>query len=123
MQDQKPIYDSLKALSIMDVTVPTPLIISAMCLRRKKKKFFKQSDFLDLLNKIVSFHFRYNAICKLKPSGWDQSYSSWAIELAKCSNVRDFQALRKTIFEKIEQNTPGKVEFLAKFVREFEVYK
>lgn len=115
MQDQKSIYECLKALSIMDVSVPTPLIMSAMSLRRNKKRFFKQSDFLDLLNKIVSFHFRYNAICKLKPSGWDQSYSSWAIELAKCSNIKDFQSLRKTIFDKIEQNTPRKNEFLAKF--------
>ncbi|MET2845349.1 DUF262 domain-containing HNH endonuclease family protein [Vibrio owensii] len=116
-QDQKAIYQCLNALAIMDVSVPRPLIMSAMYVRNKKPRALKQSEFIDLLNRIVTFHFRYNAICKLKPSGWDQNYSSWAIELRKCTTKRDVQTLLTKVYEKIDERTPTKKEFTTKFIQ------
>lgn len=116
-QDQKAIYKCLNALAIMDVSVPRPLIMSAMYLRTNKKSALSQSDFIKLLNKIVSFHFRYNAVCKLKPSGWDQSYSSWAIELRNCKNKREVNELLISVYEKLQDRVPSESEFTSKFVQ------
>ncbi|WP_105264762.1 DUF262 domain-containing protein [Pseudoalteromonas sp. T1lg76] len=114
-QDQKAIYQCLKALTIIDVSVPRPLIMSAMYLRSHKSRAFTQSDFIGLLNKIVTFHFRYNAICKLKPSGWDQNYSSWAIQLRKCTNKRDVKSLLNDVYAKLDDRMPTVSEFTTKF--------
>ena len=88
-----------------------------MYLRAKKGRVFKQTDFIKLLDKIVTFHFRYNTICKLKPSGWDQSYSSWAIQLRNCTNKRDLQELLDKIYEKLDERVPTEEEFIAKFLQ------
>lgn len=114
-QDQKVIYHNLNALAIIDVSVPRPIIISALHLRKHKSRMFKQTDFVELLKKIVSFHFRYNAICKLKPSGWDQSYSSWAIKLRKCTNRREIQELLNDVYAKLDERAPSESEFIEKF--------
>ena len=116
-QDQKAIYQCLNALSIIDVSVPRPLIMSAMYLRANKKRALTQTDFIELLNKIVSFHFRYNAVCKLKPSGWDQSYSSWAIQLRNCKDKRSVNALLASVYEKLVERVPTESEFTSKFVQ------
>ncbi|MBO2650489.1 DUF262 domain-containing protein [Shewanella algae] len=116
-QDQKVIFQCLNALSVIDVSVPRPIIMSAMYLRNNKRRLFKQTDFIELLKRIVSFHFRYNAICKLKPSGWDQNYSSWAIRLRRCANKRDIQELLNEVYSKLEDRVPSESEFVAKFVQ------
>lgn len=114
-QDQKIIYHNLNALATIDVSVPRPIIMSAMYLRKNKSRMFKQTDFIELLKKIVSFHFRYNAICKLKPSGWDQSYSSWAIKLRNCTNRREIQELLNDVYAKLNERIPSESEFIEKF--------
>lgn len=114
-QDQKAIFESLRALQIMDVSVPRPLLMSALALRGKRPKAFKQSQLIELFNNIVSFHFKYNAVCKLKPSGWDQSYSSWAIEFSQCVNKTDVSTLLAKIYQKLVDRTPSETEYVTKF--------
>ncbi|TOM54517.1 hypothetical protein CGH74_24465, partial [Vibrio parahaemolyticus] len=52
-----------------------------------------------------------------KPSGWDQSYSSWAIQLRNCKNKRDVNALLAIVYEKLDERVPTESEFTSKFVQ------
>ncbi|MBZ7683019.1 DUF262 domain-containing protein [Klebsiella oxytoca] len=116
-QDQKTIYESLKALDIFDITVARPFIMAAIRLRKNKPRALTQTQFIDILRSIERFHFRFNAICKARPSGIDLMYSGFAVKLSKCTNAREVKTLLTEISNTINEKMPSESEFLGKFTQ------
>lgn len=116
--DQREIYNTLNALNIFDVTIARPLLLSALRLRAEKPRALPQSDMINLFKKIEQFHFRFNAICKSKPSGIDSAYSTQAVTLSKSTTKREaLESISKTV-EFINSKIPAQSIFIEKFENE-----
>lgn len=88
-QDQRDIYNSLIAFQIFNVTIPRPFILSLLRKRRHKSKILTQSTVSQCLKELESFHFKFNAVCRLRPSGIDAKYSVLAVRLDNANNKRE----------------------------------
>ncbi|HFS1577471.1 TPA: DUF262 domain-containing protein [Klebsiella pneumoniae] len=84
--DQREIFNSLKAFEIFNVTIPRPFVLSLLRKRKEKPRSLSQSKLIDCLKALESFHFKFNAVCRLRPSGIDAKYSVLAVKMNKASN-------------------------------------
>lgn len=75
-QEDKPLYQSLNALRLFSVTQCKPFLLALMKAKRAGK--LRQRDLLRALHTIENFHFVFNAVCSLRPSGIEGAYSKAA---------------------------------------------
>lgn len=83
-QEEKSVYQSLSALRIFQVTQQRPFILSLF--KAKENKLISLTDLKETLSFIESFHFLFNAICSMRPSGIEGSYSKAARKLFEAKN-------------------------------------
>lgn len=94
-QEDKPLYQSLNALRLFSVTQCKPFLLALMKAKRAGK--LRQRDLLRALHTIENFHFVFNAVCSLRPSGIEGAYS----KAARAINAP--QSTKATNGEVIEQ--------------------
>ncbi|MDJ0775392.1 MAG: DUF262 domain-containing HNH endonuclease family protein [Mastigocoleus sp. MO_167.B18] len=93
-QEEKELYKSLLALKIFGIKQQRPFILNLFKARQKKK--LTLTDVKDILYFIEKFHFTFNKICSMIPSGIEKSYSNAASKLLK---AKDRNLARKAIKE------------------------
>ncbi|HEA1128048.1 TPA: hypothetical protein RVE00_004836, partial [Escherichia coli] len=91
--DQREIYNSLKAFEIFNVSIPRPFVLSLLRKRKEKPRALTQSMLIECLKSLESFHFKFNAVCRLRPSGIDAKYSVLAVRMNKALNKRDVEGV------------------------------
>ncbi|TBL87356.1 DUF262 domain-containing protein [Hafnia alvei] len=74
--EDKPVYHSLNALKLFGITQCKPFLLALLNAKRAKK--LRQRDFIKALKVIENFHFIFNAVCSLRPSGIEGAYSKAA---------------------------------------------
>jgi len=116
-QDQKYIYNSLKAFEIFNVSIPRPFILSLLRKRREKPKSLLQSKVIDCLKSLEKFHFRFNAICRLRPSGIDAKYSVLAVNLDKANVKSDIESVLKEANTYFSTKSPNEKIFNEAFTK------
>ena len=112
-QEEKDLYRSLAALKIFNISQQRPFILNLF--KAQQKKHLILSDVKKVLSFIERFHFSFNAICSMRPSGIEGSYSKSARQLLE---VTDKSAARRVIKEFMDQlkiRLPEKKAFEANF--------
>lgn len=74
--EDKPIYHSLNAIRLFGITQCRPFLLAL--LKAKMQGKLRQRDFLKALSVVENFHFVFNAVCSLRPSGIEGAYSKAA---------------------------------------------
>ncbi|MGY0314114.1 DUF262 domain-containing protein (plasmid) [Alteromonas macleodii] len=111
--DQRDIFNSLSALRVFNVSIMRSFLLSLF--KARKRGILKQAKFIDTLKKIENFHFMFNSICSLRPSGIEGTYAKSA---RKLSNTVDSREARETIDElltTLSQKKPTQENFIDKF--------
>ncbi|MEZ3348580.1 DUF262 domain-containing protein [Escherichia coli] len=116
-QDQRDIYNSLKAFEIFNVSIPRPFILSLLRKRRDKSRSLSQKSLIECLMCLERFHFRFNAICRLRPSGIDAKYSVLAVSLDKATNKRSIESTISEAIAYFSAKSPNEKVFNEAFVK------
>ncbi|HDU7917195.1 TPA: DUF262 domain-containing protein [Serratia marcescens] len=116
-QDQRHIFNSLKAFGIFNVSIPRPFILSLLRKRRDKARSLSQGKLIKCLNDLENFHFKFNAICRLRPSGIDAKYSVLAVKIDKASNKRDVDSIIDETSSYFSTKNPTEKVFHDAFVK------
>ena len=112
-QEKKDLYRSLLALKIFNVSQQKPFILSLFKALDQKK--LQLSQVKEILAFIEKFHFSFNAICSMRPSGIDKSYSKAAIQLLETTNKRDCKVVLDELQQRLKTRIPAKSTFIEKF--------
>lgn len=78
-QNDQPVYNSLDALNLFQITQIRTFILALLNVRNNK--LVHHSDFCDILKKMEKFHFKYSGICALKMNIFEGKYSKTARDL------------------------------------------
>lgn len=111
--DQRDIFNSLSALRVFNVSIMRSFLLSLF--KARNRGLLKQAKLIDTLKKIENFHFMFNSICSLRPSGIEGTYAKSA---RKLSNTVDSREARETIDElltTLSQKKPTQENFIDKF--------
>jgi len=112
-QEEKAIYQSLSALRIFQVTQQRPFILSLF--KAKESHLITLTDLKRTLSFIESFHFLFNAICSLRPSGIEGSYSKAARKLFESKDKVSVREAVKELKEQFSSRIPSQEVFIDKF--------
>ncbi|MDT3649464.1 DUF262 domain-containing HNH endonuclease family protein [Cronobacter sakazakii] len=116
-QDQRGIFNALKAFEIFNVSIPRPFILSLLRKRRDKSRSLSQKSLIECLVSLERFHFRFNAICRLRPSGIDAKYSVLAVSLDKAANKRSVDLTINDAVSYFSNKSPNEKIFTEAFVK------
>jgi uncharacterized protein with ParB-like and HNH nuclease domain len=83
-QEEKELYRSLASLKIFNVSQQRPFILSLF--KAKDKGFLKMSEVREIVCFVEKFHFCFNAICSMRPSGIEGSYSKASRQLLEATD-------------------------------------
>jgi len=119
-QEEKIIYSSLSALKIFGISQHRPFLLSLF--KARKKGIVKYSDQKDILLFLESFHFKFNAVCSLRPSGIEASYSRAARDLQSATDRRKAKNIIKVLKQRLSDRIPDEKTFIRKF-GELKFYK
>lgn len=111
--DQKSIYHSLIALKIFNVSIMRSFLLSLF--KAKSKSIIKQSELINILKKIENFHFMFNSICSLRPSGLEGLYAKSARQLNSASNNREAKIVLRELTHNLNRKKPTEDNFIEKF--------
>lgn len=111
--DQRPIYNSLAALKVFNVSIMRSFLLSLF--KARNAGIITQKTLIDTLNKIESFHFMFNAVCSLRPSGIEGLYAKCARNLSGASNRRIATAVINELTNTLHQKKPTRQNFIDKF--------
>ncbi|NJN31449.1 MAG: DUF262 domain-containing protein [Synechococcales cyanobacterium RM1_1_8] len=112
-QEEKELYRSLSALRTFNVTQQRPFVLSLF--RAREKGFLKLNEIKEILSLVEKFHFLFNAVCSMRPSGIEGSYSKAARQLFE---AKDRNAAKKVVTELKQQllkRLPDRETFKDKF--------
>lgn len=113
-QSDRPIYESLKALSgFYKVTQVRVLLMALMYLRDCKRINFQ--DFKEGLGLLENFTFVFNRICSARPSGLEGKFSNYSRRLRKAHNKNEIKEILASLREDLRNKVPSKETFREKF--------
>lgn len=112
-QEELPILNSLKALKIFGVMQHRPFLLSLF--RAKEQKLIKQKTFISTLNALESFHFIFNAVCSMRASGIDGSYSKAARDLNSAKDTNSASKSIRDLLTKLDERRPEREIFVENF--------
>lgn len=113
--DQREIYNSLLALKLFNVSIMRSFLLSLF--KARYKNIIRQFELISTLNKIENFHFMFNAVCSLRPSGLDGLYAKYARKLGLADNARDARNVINELFQNLSNKKPTREVFIDKFSR------
>ncbi|HCR1839795.1 DUF262 domain-containing HNH endonuclease family protein [Enterobacter kobei] len=111
--DQRAIYNSLTALRIFNVSIMRSFLLSLF--KARNSQIITQRVLIQTLSKIENFHFMFNAICSLRPSGIEGLYAKCARNLYYAETRRDATLVIDELTNTLEQKRPTRESFISKF--------
>lgn len=115
--DQREIYDALKAFEIFNVSIPRPFVMSLLRKRREKPKALSQKKLIECLKILESFHFKFNAVCRLRPSGIDAKYSVLAVKMDRAKNKTEVDKILVEVTDYFSGKNPSQKNFTDSFAK------
>ncbi len=112
-QEEKSIYNALLAFKIFDVIQQRPFLLSLF--KAKERRIIKLDDLKDIMLFLERFHFMFTAVCSLRPSGIDRSYSLAARELQSTLDKRRVKEIINALKDRLAARMPDETVFTEKF--------
>ncbi len=112
-QEEKSLYRSLTALRIFNLSSYKPFVLNLF--KAKEKKNLTFGDVKNVLFFIEKFHFSFNAICSMRPSGIDGTYGTGARNLFAATDKNSARQVIEALKEKLNGRLPKKETFKSKF--------
>jgi uncharacterized protein with ParB-like and HNH nuclease domain len=112
-QEEKSIYNSLSAFKIFSITQQRPFLLSLF--KAREKRIIKFDDQKEIMLFLERFHFMFNAVCSLRPSGIEASYSRAARDLQNASDKRKAREIINILKESLTTRIPDETVFTDKF--------
>lgn len=112
-QDERDIYNSLKAVRLFQVTQVRTFLLAV--LKQRKSGNIKLADFIKCLKNVENFHFAYTHICSLKGSIFEGKYSKTARRLRDASNIVESRVILEELYEFFKSRLPEKSLFIEDF--------
>jgi uncharacterized protein with ParB-like and HNH nuclease domain len=112
-QEEKFIYSALSAFKIFNITQQRPFLLSLF--KSREKRITKLDDLKEIMFFLERFHFMFNAVCSLRPSGIESSYSRAARDLQNASDKRRAKEIINVLKESLEARIPDEAVFTDKF--------
>jgi len=112
-QEEKVIYNTLSAFKIFNITQQRPFLLSLF--NAKQRRVIKFDDQKEIMLFLERFHFMFNAVCSLRPSGIEGSYSRAARDLQNASDKRRAKEIIKTLQDSLTARIPDESLFIDKF--------
>ena len=108
------IYYALEACDIFDVTQVRIFLLALFDVKRKKMISHKQ--FLRIIKFLEQYHFVFNSICSMRPSGLERRYSSYARKLRICKDKNETKKCIDELIATLKEGLPAKEIFVSNFV-------
>ena len=108
-QEEQEVYKSLAALKNFNISQQRPFILSL--LKSWEKSNLKLSDVKSILSFIEKFHFSFNAICSMRPSGIEGSYSTAARQLIDALDKESAREVIEDLRQKLKSRLPNEDKF------------
>ncbi len=112
-QEEKELYRSLIALKIFNVSQQRPFILSLF--KAKERGLIKLIELKEILSFIEKFHFFFNAVCSMRPSGIEGSYSKAARQLFEAKDKPTVKKIIEELKKQLMPRLPDKDTFKDKF--------
>jgi uncharacterized protein with ParB-like and HNH nuclease domain len=112
-QEEKDLYRSLLALKIFNVSQQRPFILSLF--KAREKGNLRLVEMKETLSFIEKFHFMFNAVCSMRPSGIEGSYSKAARQLFEAKDSNSARTVIKDLKQQLVTRLPDKALFKEKF--------
>ncbi|ELQ9312291.1 DUF262 domain-containing protein [Serratia marcescens] len=113
--DQREIFNSLSALRVFNVSIMRSFLLSLF--KARQMRFVRQAQLIESLGKIEKFHFMFNAICSLRPSGIEGLYAKSARNLSSAVDTREAREVIDELLTTLEQKKPTQENFVDKFAK------
>lgn len=107
------IFYSLDACEIFGITQVRILLLALIDVKRKNLISHKQ--FLRIIKYLEYYHFVFNAICSMRPSGLERRYSSYARRLRECKNKNETKKCIDELIVTLDDSLPSKEVFIDNF--------
>lgn len=114
-QEEKQLYRSLIALKTFNVSQQKPFVLSLFKVR--EKGYLKLNEVKEIMSFIEKFHFFFNAICSMRPSGIEGSYSKAARQLFEANDKKSAKKVILELKQQLVTRLPDKDMFKEKFVK------
>lgn len=112
-QEEREIYNSLLAFKIFNVVLPRPFLLSLF--KAREKRIIKLDEQKEIMLFLERFHFIFNAVCSLRPSGIEGSYSLAARELQNALDKKKAKEIISSFKENLADRIPNEEVFTDKF--------
>lgn len=114
-QEERRIYDSLRALNLFKVVQPRPLLLALKRARLTGK--ININDHIDVLTVLEKFHFMFTAVSSSRASGIDGKYSKTARAIESCTNRVQARAIIDELVTDLSAKVPSKDVFERNFMK------
>lgn len=84
--EDKPIFNALNSIKLFGITQCRPFFLSL--LRAKSNGTVRHRDIINAVKVIENFHFMFNAVCSLRPSGIEGAYSKAARSINQLTSTK-----------------------------------
>lgn len=112
-QEEKSIYNALSAFKIFNITQQRAFLLSLF--KAKERRILKFDDQKEIMLFLERFHFMFNAVCSLRPSGVESSYSRAARDLQNASDKRRAKEIINVLKDSLTTRIPDETVFTEKF--------
>ncbi|EFC7732904.1 DUF262 domain-containing protein [Escherichia coli] len=113
--EMKPVYRGLQALRLFNISQNKPFLLSLF--KARARGTLKLVDMNNAVLSIERFHFMFNAICSLRPSGIESAYAKAARALVdEGSTKASNRQVIKSLLEMLVKRKPDINMFVEKFV-------
>ncbi|MCQ8231095.1 DUF262 domain-containing protein [Pectobacterium carotovorum] len=109
-QQDKKIYSSLLAIKNFNITQNRPIILSLFDAYINKN--LTHANLIKMLGKIERFHFAFNTICSMRPSGIEGSYSKAARDLRNANDKPRVTKILTELDKNLQSWMPDKERFV-----------
>ena len=113
--DQRDIFNSLSALRVFNVSIMRSFLLSLF--KARQRGIVGQTKLIDTLKKIENFHFMFNSICSLRPSGIEGIYAKSARNLSSATDRREAGREIDRLLDTLGQKRPTQENFIDKFAK------
>lgn len=107
------IYNALVAFDIFGVTQIRIFLLALFEAKRKNTVSHKQM--IRVITFLEHFHFAFNAVCSMRPSGLERRYSSYARRMRKCADKNETKQCIDELIEVLKEKLPDREYFLREF--------
>ena len=113
--EKKPIFESILALNIFNVSQTRPLLIALLEISESKPTILKHKKLLAFLRLLENFHFKFTAVCSTRSSGLESIYSKISIKIRNAVDATEMNSIYDDLHSALKEKEPSIEVFMDGF--------